>query len=75
MWAIRVEGARTLEDVIYRRLRTAWFLPGETRSLVPATADLLAAELGLAHADIASQSVDIQRRLDDELVFHRVADG
>lgn len=75
MWAIRVEGARTLEDVIYRRLRTAWFLPGETRSLVPATADLLAAELGLAHADIASQSVDIQRRLDDELVFHRVAEG
>jgi glycerol-3-phosphate dehydrogenase len=30
-WAVEVEGARGLEDVVYRRLRAAWFLPAELR--------------------------------------------
>ncbi len=41
-WAVQVEGALTLEDVVYRRLRIAWFLPQERELALRPIADQMA---------------------------------
>lgn len=69
MWAVNVEGAWTLEDVIYRRLRAAWFLPGEVDEIVDAAAALLAARTGWTADRTTSQTEAVKRRLREELAF------
>ncbi len=44
-WAIEEEGAITLEDVVYRRTRAAYYRPEEVPEMLGPVADLLAAEL------------------------------
>jgi glycerol-3-phosphate dehydrogenase len=45
-WAVTVEGAETLEDAVYRRLRAAWYLPHERDDLLEPVADVMAGQLG-----------------------------
>jgi glycerol-3-phosphate dehydrogenase len=68
-WAVDVEGARTLEDVVYRRLRVAWFLPDELEQAVDRIADRMAARLGWDAATVEAQTRAVQARLADELAF------
>jgi glycerol-3-phosphate dehydrogenase len=72
-WAVRVEGARTLEDVVYRRIRAAWFLPDELEALVPALATVLADELGWGDARREAEIARTRARLSAELDFRRGA--
>lgn len=68
-WAVTVEGARTLEDVIYRRLRAAWFLPEERDAVVEGAAAVMADALGWHADETAAQVRQVRRRLQAELAF------
>jgi glycerol-3-phosphate dehydrogenase len=68
-WAVDVEGARTLEDVVYRRMRVAWFLPDEVEALVHAAAEHLTRRLDWNGEQAAGQLERLRRRLADELAF------
>ena len=68
-WAVDVEGARTLEDVIYRRLRAAWFLPDELEQAVDRVAARMAGKLGWGAATTDAEIRAVQSRLADELAF------
>ena len=72
-WAVSVEGARTLEDVVYRRLGAAWFLPQEVQAVVQGTAPLLADLLRWNGSDVERETALVQRRLADELRFRQSA--
>jgi glycerol-3-phosphate dehydrogenase len=73
-WAVEVEGARGLEDVVYRRLRAAWFLPAELPVLIPGVAAELAERLGWDERKRDAETARIRARLADELAF-RTAPG
>lgn len=45
-WAVLVQGARTVDDVLYRRLRTAWYVPGARDESVEPIAQRMAEMLG-----------------------------
>lgn len=68
-WAVDAEGAWTLEDVIYRRLRAAWFLPGEVEQVVDGAAAQLAERLGWSVEETTAQTLAVKRRLGEELAF------
>jgi glycerol-3-phosphate dehydrogenase len=68
-WAVAVEGAHTLEDVLYRRLRAAWYLPGERAALVEPCAALMAPALCWDAARVAREIADTRARLASELAF------
>jgi glycerol-3-phosphate dehydrogenase len=72
-WAVDVEGARSIEDVVYRRLRAAWFLPDEVEALVQRAADLMALRLGWSSGEIERQTAAVRGRLADELGFRHSA--
>lgn len=72
-WAVGVEGARTLEDVVYRRLRAAWFLPDEVEALVEHAGVMLRRHLGWQEAEMQVQADAVRRRLADELGFRHSA--
>ena len=55
LWAIRVEGARSLVDVVVRRLRTAWFEPQECAESLTRAAALMARELGWDNARLRQE--------------------
>jgi glycerol-3-phosphate dehydrogenase len=66
-WAVTVEGAHTLEDVLYRRLRAAWYLPGERAALVEPCAPLMAQALCWDATRVASEIAEVRARLAGEL--------
>ena len=68
-WAVDVEGARTLEDAVYRRLRAAWFLPDELEQAVGRIASRMAQRLGWDVATTEAEIRAVQARLADELAF------
>jgi glycerol-3-phosphate dehydrogenase len=68
-WAADVEGALTLEDVVYRRLRAAWFLPDEVDQVVDRVAVQLARRFGWSEQETAAQTDAVRSRLRDELAF------
>ncbi len=72
-WAVEVEGARTVEDVVYRRLRAAWFLPREVDAVVDGAAQRMAARLGWNDRQAADQAAAVRRRLSGELGFRHSA--
>ena len=41
-WAVLTDGARQLEDLVYRRLRTAWYEPAELDELLPLATERMA---------------------------------
>ena len=45
-WAVEVEAAATLEDVLVRRTRASLYSPGEREALIPVLAERLATALG-----------------------------
>lgn len=68
-WAVRVEGAETLEDMIYRRLRAAWFLPREVEGLLQPCAALMAKLLGWSDSRRADEVGRVRGLMADELAF------
>lgn len=70
-WAVNVEGAETLEDVVYRRLRAAWFLPMEVEGLMPRCASLMGSALGWTEGRVAEEIQRVRSRLSEELRFRR----
>ncbi|MFM8354539.1 MAG: glycerol-3-phosphate dehydrogenase/oxidase, partial [Gammaproteobacteria bacterium] len=67
VWALDVEGAETLADVIYRRLRTAWYLPDECRESLDAVVGLIADRKGWSAERRARERATAIARLDDDL--------
>jgi len=68
-WAVKVEAAASVEDVVYRRLRTA-FGPQDTRdaSVVP-IADSMAKLLGSTEERKGSEIAGVRARLAADLSF------
>ncbi len=68
-WAVQQESARTLEDVVYRRLRVPWFRPGESQNVALAAADIMAEMLGWDGPRTDSQLRTVRDRLKEDLRF------
>ncbi|MCH2172237.1 glycerol-3-phosphate dehydrogenase/oxidase [Myxococcota bacterium] len=68
-WAVTTEGAATLEDVIYRRLRTALYNPEAREATLGPVADLLASKLGWSEAEQETQVDAVRARLAADLAF------
>jgi len=54
-WAMQQEGAQSLEDVLYRRTRTALYQPREAASVASQVAAMMGAELGWSDAKKAQE--------------------
>ncbi len=68
-WAIEMEAALRLEDVIYRRTRTAWYAPAERDKITPVIAEHMAAKLGWDDDRRATEIAAVQAHFDDEMAF------
>ena len=68
-WAVEVESARTLEDVVYRRLRVPWFRPGESQTVALAAAEIMGGMLGWEGHVMDSELRTVRDRLRDDLIF------
>lgn len=68
-WAVAVDGALTLEDLIYRRTRAAWNSPAEREALVAPAASLMADLLGWDEARTATEVESVRARFTSELQF------
>jgi glycerol-3-phosphate dehydrogenase len=68
-WAVEVEGAATLEDAIYRRLRVAWYQPAERAELLEPVALIMGGLLGWDAARVAAELASTRARLDAERSF------
>ena len=68
-WAVQVDCALTLEDLIYRRTRAAWYTPAEREALVAPAAGMMADLLGWDKARTASEIESVQARYASELQF------
>jgi len=68
-WAVAVEGAASLEDTIYRRLRAAWYLPNECDELLERSATVMGESLGWDDARRALEVAATRARLAAELAF------
>ena len=68
-WSIEMEGAATLEDVIYRRLRTALYAPDAREAAVPAAAARMANRLDWDRERTAKEVEQVSARLAADLAF------
>ena len=68
-WAIDMEAATTLVDVVYRRTRLAWYVPDRRTELATAIADRMADRLGWSTEERTAQYDDVRVRFADELAF------
>jgi glycerol-3-phosphate dehydrogenase len=68
-WAVGVEAAATLEDVLYRRLRTAWYVPGARAESVEPIAQRMAELLGWDSERVAREIGSARSRLAADLSF------
>ena len=62
-WAVSVEGAITVEDVLYRRLQAVWYEPGELASLLPAVTERMAELLGWDANEQKRQRIMAEQRI------------
>jgi glycerol-3-phosphate dehydrogenase len=67
-WGVRVEGALTLEDLLYRRMRVPLYEPRRDAALEPLAARM-ATLLGWDEARSAAELEQVRTRLADELTF------
>jgi glycerol-3-phosphate dehydrogenase len=74
-WAIANEAARCLEDVVYRRLRTAFYHPDARESALDPLAARMAKGLGWDAERTASEVAAVRRRLGADLGFQREAEA
>lgn len=65
-WAVRHEGAGSIEDILYRRTRTAYYAPEQVDALIEPVARLVAGSLGWDTAEKESQVDAIRRRLAED---------
>jgi glycerol-3-phosphate dehydrogenase len=72
-WAVTVEGAATLEDVMYRRLRLPWYLPDECQAVLEPATLALADLLGWDDARQTAELAATRARLAAELSFPETA--
>ena len=68
-WAVAVDGALTLEDLIYRRTRAAWYTPAERKDLLSPAALLMGDLLGWDKARTAAEIDAVRARYTSELQF------
>ncbi len=68
-WAVTMEAADSLEDVVYRRTRAAWYNPGERHALLAPVATRMAELLGWDHTRVETEIEAVRTRLVDELAF------
>lgn len=68
-WAVQVDGALTLEDLIYRRTRAAWYSPAEREDLLAPAASLMGDLLGWDNARTAVEIDAVRARYTSELEF------
>ncbi|MDE0067658.1 MAG: glycerol-3-phosphate dehydrogenase/oxidase [Acidimicrobiaceae bacterium] len=68
-WAVRVEAAITLVDVVYRRLRVAWFVPQHRWELATAIAERMAVQVGWSDERLSAELASVRCHFDDELAF------
>jgi len=68
-WSVRVEGAATLEDVLYRRIRSALFVPEAREASVGRAAERLAELLGWSDERRQSEIDGVRARLAADLAF------
>ncbi len=68
-WAVQVEAATTLVDVVYRRLRVAWFVPQHRWELSVAIAERMAPRLGWSDEQLNAELAGVQTQFSDELAF------
>lgn len=68
-WAVEVEGAARLEDVLYRRTRAALYEPSVREALVEPIADQMAERLGWGSARREQEILIARERLAGELDF------
>ena len=68
-WAVEEEAAQTLEDVVYRRTRAAWYAPVEREAMLAAAAARMASLLAWDDAEQARQLDAARMRLRDEFAF------
>ena len=74
-WAVGVEAATTVEDVIYRRTLAAWFQPHHRAELAAAVADRMTELLAWSPQQREEQVRSVQQRFAGELEFSRAADN
>lgn len=68
-WAVEREGAVTLEDALYRRLRNVWYVPGWREQTVEPVAARMAALLGWDETRTRKERSEVKARLAYELAF------
>ena len=68
-WAVLVEGAATLEDVVYRRVRTAVYVPEIADTSVERIAARMAELLGWDDERRRAEVDRVRLRLRDDLAF------
>jgi len=68
-WAVEREGAAALLDVLYRRVRSALYLPDERESTVEPSAERMAARLGWSEERRREEVETARRRLASDLAF------
>ena len=68
-WAVQVDGALTLEDLIYRRTRAAWYTPAERDDLLAPAASRMGDLLGWDNARTAAEIDAVRIRFASELQF------
>lgn len=70
-WAVNVEAAYTLEDVIYRRTRAAWYSPSERDALLAPVAARMAQLLAWDESEQQRQIGAVRQRYAEEMAFKR----
>jgi glycerol-3-phosphate dehydrogenase len=68
-WAMEIEGAARLEDVLYRRTRAALYEPSVREALAEPIADQMAERLGWGSARREREIAATRERLTRELDF------
>jgi glycerol-3-phosphate dehydrogenase len=68
-WAVRCEGAATLEDFLYRRARVAWYDPAVRSAVAEPAARRMAAILAWDEARVASEIAAVRERMAQERSF------
>jgi glycerol-3-phosphate dehydrogenase len=68
-WAVRVLGAATLEDLLYRRLRTAWYVPAAREAAVEPAAEQMAMLLAWSPERRSAEVARARARLAADLRF------
>jgi len=68
-WAVRVEGAVTLEDLLYRRLRSALYLPAANEAAIEPAAERMARLLAWSPERRRAEIEQVRARLAADLGF------